>query len=133
LAIIPCHRTSYKKFVLGFFEEENERLTGNLIANNIPLANAIYSTGFFTKPKCSTCMLNHNCIKYCIGANYENQDLFYPIQENCELQKAKSIFLLHKYRKLGLFDSEESGEQAKALFKNIEEMEPMVEKWNIAS
>lgn len=132
LAIIPCHRTSYKKFILGYFEEENEKITGNLIANNISLANAIYGTGFFTKPKCSTCIMNHNCVKYCMGANYENQDLFFPVKENCELQKAKNIFLLNKYRDMGLFDSS-SGEEAKKIFKNIEEMEIIAEKWKIAA
>lgn len=133
LAIIPCHRTSYKKFILGFFEDVDGKLTGNLIANNIPLANAIYGTGFFTKPKCSTCMMNFNCVKYCMGANYENQDLFFPVKENCELQKAKNIFLLHKYRHMGMFDYPGIKDQAKELFKNIEEMEPLVEQWNIAA
>lgn len=132
LAIIPCHRTSYKKFNYGNFIIENDKIVG-IKANNISLANAIFQTGFYTKPKCATCLNNISCLKSCLGANYEFEgDLFYPIEENCNLQKAKNIFIYEKYKSLGLFEIApqilENNE-----FKNIILLEEQEEKWTVIS
>ena len=106
LAIIPCHRTSYDKFIFGYYVlNESEDKINDLKAKNIPLLNAIYKTGFKTKPYCLDCYLNKFCPQYCIGANYENyDDIFYPVTENCHLQKAKYSFICLLYQKLGIKD-----------------------------
>ena len=38
LAIVPCHRTSYDQFLLGYFNVENEKIVG-VTAKNIQLMN----------------------------------------------------------------------------------------------
>lgn len=104
LAIIPCHRTSYPKFILGKYEldEAGEKIIG-MSCNNFPLTSGIFVTGFLNKPKCGLCALNETCLKYCIGANYEaSKELFDPEESNCNLQKAKHIFLYEYYKKLGV-------------------------------
>jgi hypothetical protein len=106
LSIVPCHRTSYPKFILGKYEldEAGEKIVG-MSCNNFPLTSGVYVTGFLNKPKCGLCALNNTCLKYCIGANYEaSRELFDPEESNCNLQKAKHIFLYEYYKKLGLDD-----------------------------
>lgn len=104
LAIVSCHRTSYEKFILGHLKIDNDKI--NIEAQNVALASAIYMTGFKTKPFCGNCVLEDNCIKYCLGANYEaNNELFYPEEDNCNLQKAKNIFLILYYTKLELIQN----------------------------
>ena len=104
LSVIPCHRTCYEKFNFGKYIVEDGKITG-LEANNIPLMNATYYTGMFSKPKCDTCFWNLHCIKGCWGAQYEaNGELFYPCETVCNLEIAKIIFLYEKYKKMGLFE-----------------------------
>lgn len=105
LAIVPCHRLSYKQFVLGNYKVENEKIVG-FTSKNLPLTNAIFVSGFINKPFCNACPLRGNCTRYCAGANYEkNGEIFYPEESNCELQRAKVIFLIHYFKKLGIGDS----------------------------
>lgn len=103
LAIVPCHRTSYKKFILGKFKVENNKITG-FECNNLPLTSSLYLSSFKYKPFCHECAIVNNCSRYCMGANYEaNNELFYPEQSNCNLQKAKILFLHKYYSKLKCF------------------------------
>lgn len=100
LAIAPCHRTGYPKFVLGKYQVEDDKITG-VTCNNLPLANAVYVSSFKHKPKCDTCCLNQHCFRSCLGLNYEiNQDLFHPVPEVCNFDKARVIFLYFKYTKM---------------------------------
>lgn len=126
LALAPCHRTSYPKFMLGnFVLNEDKTKIIDIECNNYPLASAIYVTGFLTKPVCSTCALNDCCPKYCLGANYEySHELFYPVEDNCNLQKAKIVFLYHYYNKLGAANAWVVNRSYAAL----KEKEPEVEK-----
>lgn len=104
LALVPCHRTSYKQFILGRYKVENNKIIG-FQSENLPLMNSMYMTGLTHKPFCSDCSLGHNCTKCCFGANFEaNKELFYPEPSNCNLQKAKVIFLINYYRKLKIID-----------------------------
>ena len=97
LAICPCHRTSYPKLLFGKYIIDNDQITG-VKANNIPLANSIYATNYVNKPKCDLCPNKHICLRCCYGCNYEqNFEIFEPVEENCDLQKAKTIFLYLKY------------------------------------
>lgn len=103
LSIVSCHRTSYEQFILGQLKINKDKI--EIIAKNVALASAVYMTNFKTKPFCSDCVLKGNCIRYCLGANYEaNQELFYPEEDNCNLQKAKNIFLILYYSKLEILN-----------------------------
>lgn len=78
LSIVPCHRTSYNKFILGQFKTQNDKIIG-VECNNFPLTSSIYLSGYAIKPFCNNCAISNYCNKYCIGANYEtNHELFHP-------------------------------------------------------
>lgn len=130
LAIIPCHRTSYPKFILGYYKVENDKII-DVICNNFPLASAIFVSGFKTKPICNICPLNSYCVKYCLGANYEqNQELFYPEEDNCKLQKAKFLFLIIYYKSLGFEIPPDFEEVFQILSNPIDENEKKeIKKW----
>lgn len=127
LAIVPCHRTSYSKYLLGHYVlDDNGAITG-VKCDNFALTSAIYVTGFLTKPVCSTCAIGKYCIKYCMGANHEaNQELFYPEESNCELQKAKIYFLYLYFNKLGITNHKQLNEAYEALKTQEPEV---INKW----
>lgn len=127
LAICPCHRTSYESFILGkYIVKDNEII--DLECNNLALTSSIYMTSFNTKPVCGNCAIRKHCSRNCLGANYEiNNELFYPIEENCELQKAKIIFLFHYYKQL--FENKDL-DSLENVYNNLKISEPEVcEKW----
>ena len=118
LAICPCHRTSYDKFILGKFVVENNKII-DIKANNVQLASAIYLTSAMIKPKCDVCPLSSFCVKGCFGAQYEaTNEIFYPIESVCQLQKVKNIFLYLKFKKM----MQES---------NIKDFYPLIQELNI--
>lgn len=129
LAYVPCHRTSYKQFILGHYIVENNHIV-DFYSENLPLMNSMYITGLRYKPFCIDCPLLTNCSKNCFGANFEaNKELFYPEPSNCNLQKAKVIFMIHYYKKLGFIDELPCLLTNKKLLK---EKEPEVyNKWSI--
>lgn len=100
LSICPCHRTSYDKYILGKFVVENDKII-DIKANNVQLASALYLTSSLIKPRCSECPIKLFCVKGCLGSQYETtNEIFYPIDSVCELQKVKNIFLYFKFKKM---------------------------------
>ena len=67
LAIVPCHRTSYDKFILGKFIVEDDKIIG-AEAKNLPLLNSTYRSSFALKPKCDTCVYEKYCLRGCLGS-----------------------------------------------------------------
>lgn len=100
LAIIPCHRTSYDRFIYGFYKiNKNNELT--IEANNPLLANKIYRMRMDTNPLCNNCEIKNYCLKGCYGAQYEEtQELFYPLDSVCDFYKAKFIFMYKKIHQI---------------------------------
>lgn len=99
LSWVPCHRTSYDKFKYGEFKVENNKIIG-LKALNLPLLFSIYGVGYQGHPKCDTCSIGSVCVRGCYGAQFEaHQELFYPCESVCSLLKAKTLFLLYKFKK----------------------------------
>ena len=122
LSICPCHRTSYDKFILGKFIVDNNKIV-DIKANNIQLASAIYLTSAVIKPRCNECPLKMLCVKGCLGSQYEaTNEIFYPIDSICELEKVKLIFLYFKFKKM----IEESN--LKDIYPLIHELNADVEK-----
>lgn len=120
LAIIPCHRTGYDKFVYGYYIKDEETGELKIKATNPLLANKIYRMKITANPKCNNCVINKYCLKGCYGAQYETTgELFYPIDSVCNLYKARTIYLrkkildfakkydLEKYIEFSLNDFEE--------------------------
>ena len=100
LAICPCHRTSYDKYLFGKFIIENNKIVG-IKANNVQLASAIYLTNTLTKPKCNECPIVTMCVKGCLGCQYENtNEIFYPVESVCNLLKVSYLFLNMKFQKM---------------------------------
>lgn len=105
LAIGPCHRTCYDKFLYGFFEVQDNKIV-DIKAENVQLAWKIYScdttTGF---PQCDVCKIKEFCMKGCFGAQLEaTNDLLYPCPSVCKMFKAKNQFLYNKYKKMNLLN-----------------------------
>lgn len=105
LAICPCHRTAYNKFLYGHFIVENNKIIdikGNNpeIASRILLAdNTLASFG------CDVCQYRQICMKGCFGAQYETEkDLFFPIESVCNFFKEKYSYLTKTYIQLGIID-----------------------------
>lgn len=97
LSIIPCHRTAYSKLIYGKYKVENSKITG-IENNNYYYALINWIGGQNNYIKCSSCPINSYCIKGCQGAQYESfKEPLYPIEENCNLQKAKIIFNIYNY------------------------------------
>lgn len=105
LAIAPCHRTAYNKYLYGHFVVENDKIR-DITANNPQMANKILMSNFnLASFGCDTCTFNPYCLKGCYGAQYEEQgDPFIPIPNVCEFFKEKNSFLLSYYEQLGVID-----------------------------
>lgn len=98
LAIVPCHRTSYDKFIYGKFVTDTNNTIIDIKSFNTVLATKILTAHLDTYPKCDTCSIKEFCIRGCFGAQFENSnELFYPCNTVCKLFKAKQKFLKYKY------------------------------------
>lgn len=133
LAWVPCHRTSYEKFIYGKAKVENEKIVG-MEALNLPLLFSIYGMGYKGHPKCDICPIGDYCMRGCYGAQYEeHKELFYPCDTVCNLFKAKLIFLYEKYNsyanKYNIIDSDikERLAQIKEIVDNMDKEDK--EKW----
>lgn len=102
LAIVPCHRTMYEQYLLGYMKKDENGIL-QIHAKNVELALLIYSINGSNLPKCERCEFKDFCPKGCLGSQFEyKNDLFYPIESVCKLYKAKMIFLIKKYYSMGL-------------------------------
>lgn len=105
MAIVPCHRTAYDKFVGGYFTtDENNKING-IKSNNVGVYISCYNFSHNIAAKCYSCSIKHWCVGQCLGSCYEsNKELFLPIESVCNLYIAKNIFLLMKYEDLGILN-----------------------------
>lgn len=100
LSIVPCHRTSYQKFIYGKYKTENNKIIG-IEAQNPILANRIWNQKMKANPFCDSCYLYNYCMKGCYGSQYETTgDLFYPVESCCDLFKIRTLFLYIKKEQL---------------------------------
>ena len=100
LSIVPCHRTSYQKFIYGKYKVENNKIIG-IEAQNPILANRIWNQKMKANPFCDSCYLYKYCLKGCYGSQYETTgDLFYPIESCCDLFKIRVLYLYYKKEQL---------------------------------
>lgn len=106
LAIVPCHRTSYDKFLYGYYEVKNNQITG-IKGKNVNLAYRILKQEWDSSPVCGNCSIYGYCPLGCYGSQYENSgEILYPCDTVCQLEKAKFLFsylkgkqILEKYSK----------------------------------
>ena len=101
-AVAPCHRTSYKDFIGGYFKVENGKIVG-YHGENVEIMCAINSWNRTTSPKCARCDVACFCPSGCFGSNYEStHDLFTTPETVCNLMKARIYFILMKVEEMGL-------------------------------
>lgn len=104
LAIVPCHRTCYDKYIYGYLKFENNKLIDIDVINpymaiRVLLFNNNNSLG------CSSCLYNDFCAKGCFGAQIEeNNDPFVPSSNLCHFFDEKYSHLINLYEKYGIID-----------------------------
>lgn len=105
LAICPCHRTAYDKYLYGKFIVENDKIVG-IDANNTQAAiRILLCNNRLCSFKCDTCIFNAHCLQGCYGAQLEaNNDPFIPIESVCQFFESKYVNLLRKYVEYGIID-----------------------------
>lgn len=105
LAIVPCHRTSYKGMELAHLEVKDGRI-GRIKADSPELMIAIISLDGKNQPMCETCTIRHLCSGGCLGSQLEvTGDLFSPIPTVCQLEHAKIRAMVKVYKELHILDS----------------------------
>lgn len=105
LAICPCHRTAYNKYLYGYFIVDNNKII-DIKAQNPQMAIKVYMSNIqATDPKCDTCLWNKYCMHGCLGSQLESmQDPFFPIECVCNFFHAKYSRLLTYYKEKGILD-----------------------------
>jgi radical SAM protein with 4Fe4S-binding SPASM domain len=103
MAICPCHRTAYNKFLYGHFIIQDNQIVDIEAINPEIASRILLSNNNLTSIGCDTCIFNKICLKGCFGSQYETmKDPFFPIENVCKLFKAKYQFLLQKYFSLDI-------------------------------
>lgn len=106
LAIVPCHRTAYDKFIYGYFKVEDNRIVDIYRANNVRMAMKIYfMNNTNTNYECDICNYADYCTKGCFGAQYEyTGDPFIPCKSVCNMIKRKIKKRISLYEQFGVID-----------------------------
>lgn len=107
MAICPCHRTAYNKYLYGHFVlDENHKII-DITANNFYMAERIlFGNNNLLHFGCDTCVFNEVCLKGCYGSQLEaTGDPFIPAKSVCKFFKAKFMNLINKYEEIGLWDT----------------------------
>lgn len=105
LAICPCHRTAYKQYLYGYFNVENDKITGIRAVNPELAVHILMSNTLYTTPLCDKCPIKEYCLKGCFGAQIEyGQDILFPLSNICKFFKHKIMTILKFYRENGIID-----------------------------
>lgn len=105
LAICPCHRQAYDKYLYGYFTVEDDTITGIRAVNPQMAVRILLGNVHTISPRCSMCIYNECCMHGCFGSQLEtNADPFFPIDSVCDFFKAKYHTILQYYRDKGLID-----------------------------
>lgn len=106
LAIAPCHRTSYNKFLYGHFIVENDEIVGMKSNNVFMAARILMMNNNAGTLGCDSCIYNTCCLKGCYGSQYETtNDPFIPIPSVCNLFKQKWNFIIKYYEERGILEA----------------------------
>lgn len=105
MAICPCHRTAYNRFLYGHFIMEDGKIMG-IEGHNPEMASRILlANNNLCAIGCDDCEINEVCLKGCFGSQFEiEKDPFIPIENVCKFFKAKYYFLVKYYLDKGVID-----------------------------
>lgn len=106
LAICPCHRTAYNKFLYAKFTSDENGEINDIYGLNPQMAvRILFTNNNYGSFNCDLCKFNKYCLKGCYGSQYENtQDPFMTIPSVCDFFKQKYTFILNKLDSLGLWN-----------------------------
>lgn len=130
LAICPCHRTAYNKYLYGKFVVEDDAIV-DIEAQNPQMAIKVLMGNTLTAyPKCDTCLYKNTCLKGCLGAQLEaTKDPFFPIESVCKLYKAKYSTILKYYKDKGFIDYYKTFSVQELGVKRVIEIVQLYEAW----
>lgn len=122
LAIIPCHRTAYDKFIYGYFKTENDKIV-DITANNVHTAMKILlMDNKNTAYGCDICKYARYCQKGCHGAQYEyKKDPFIPAESVCAMIQGVLNKKVELYEKYGVIDKIKSLTEYDEEYDNVQE------------
>ena len=103
LAICPCHRTAYNEYLYGYFNVENDIITGVRAVNPTIAVKILMSNVLNSTPLCDQCPINKCCLKGCLGSQFEyGKDIFMPLTNICKFFKRKAATIFKYYREHGI-------------------------------
>ena len=105
LAICPCHRTAYNKYLYGKFIVKDNKII-DIESNNTQMAiRILFCNNRLCSFKCDTCVFKDYCLQGCFGAQLEaNKDPFICIESVCDFFEQKYVHLIKKYIDYGVID-----------------------------
>ena len=105
LSIVPCHRLTYHQFLGGWFKVENDKIIG-LKPNNVGQLINFKTFRYDLAPECCVCWNREHCLFGCLGSQFEwSGEVYLPILSVCDLQKAKTSFILKLFAESGVLAS----------------------------
>ena len=130
LAICPCHRTAYNKYLYGKFVVEDNQIV-DIKANNANMAIQTLMVNINSGLHgCDACIYNYFCLKGCFGAQLEELgDPFFPIENVCEFFKSKYNHLIKLYEQNHVFEYAESILPPEPNYKKAQELLILYRKW----
>jgi len=130
LAICPCHRTAYHKYVYGYFNVEDDKIT-SITANNPQMAIKVLMTNFNVGSYgCDMCIYRPYCLKGCMGSQIENMgDPIVPIPNVCEFFRAKYSNILRLYKELGIIDYARTISPKEIGYPEVKELLEFYDRW----
>lgn len=101
LSVFPCHRLMYPHFKeCDFIKGENLRSFPN---SDLFVAEKTFNAK--SQPMCNTCLIKFNCLKGCLGSQYEvNGELFTPIPTVCKLHYNFIYTVAKTLREIGVLN-----------------------------
>lgn len=106
LAICPCHRTAYNKYLYGYFkQDENGKIIG-VKANNPQIAiNILMLDNRKVVLGCDSCIFKDVCLGTCKGQSIESHnDPFYNDPKVCNFLYQKYSTIYDLYEEKGIMD-----------------------------
>lgn len=130
LALCPCHRTAYNKYLYGYFITENNKIVG-IEANNPQMAVHVIMTNFNNGiGGCDTCIYNEYCLKGCLGSQLETTgDPFIPEPGVCKFFKAKYNFIFTRIKERGFLDYYKTFKVTELDYMKIQKLLSIIKRW----
>ena len=123
LAICPCHRQAYDEYLYGYFNVEDNHITGVRAVNPQMAIKILMSNVLYTTPLCDQCEFNYCCLKGCHGSQLETEkDPFFQIGNICKFFKAKYNFIFDWYREHGIIKYLQSWTPGEPGAQNVREI-----------